>query len=329
MNTRPGKGNTQTKVSQRRVAVWAGLLALYCFIYCSVLLAAGRQVNILAFGDWGAESSAEAAVASGMKTYLVEHNLKPDAVLLLGDNFYVPLPGGVEDPRWQTMFEQMYDSNVLAAPFYAVLGNHDYRDDLAQVELDYPKARPESRFKMSGHWYRVDMPTENPLVTMLALDSNADELGRRQWAAETEWLNTELSRPRAPWTICFAHHPLFSDSAHGDDRKLQRDWGPLFRKYRVDFYLAGHDHCLEYLRLPGWPTSFVVSGGGGYDVYPIERDRAKFARSTNGFVRLEFSTDTARVSFVDEQGKTLYRFERDHKGHVNVLPPFDEGAGGV
>jgi tartrate-resistant acid phosphatase type 5 len=316
--TRITKRNSRRVVSHRWLAVWVGLLALCCSAYCSVLPAVGRQVNILAFGDWGAETRAEAAVASGMKTYVARHDCKPDAVLLLGDNFYMPLKGGVDDARWQTMFEQMYDSKYLAAPFYAVLGNHDYSTNSAQVELEYPKAHPASRFKMPGRWYRVDVPPQHPLVTLLALDSNAPHLSQRQWAEQTEWLQTQLSRPRAPWTICFAHHPLFSDSVHGDNRKLQRDWGPLLKKYHVDFYLAGHDHSLEYLQMPGWSTSFIVSGAGGNELYPIERDRAKFAVSKHGFVRLEISAGAARVSFVDQQGKTLYAFGRNHQGQVNV-----------
>ena len=318
MMTGPFMRNSRKGVLRTLRTVWVGLLALCGAVYCSVLLAAGRQVNILALGDWGAETRAEAAVARGMKTYVESHDFKPDAVLLLGDNFYMTLSGGVEDARWQKMFEQMYDSNFLAAPFYAVLGNHDYSSNSAWVELEYAKTHPNSRFKMPGRWYRVDLPPEHSMVSLIALDSEADQLGRRRWAEQSEWLEGQLVGQRAPWTICFAHHPLFSDSAHGDDRKLQKDWGPLFRKYHVDFYLAGHDHCLEYLEIPGWSTSFVVSGAGGQSLYPIEGHRAKFARSIHGFVKLEFSTGTARVSFVDEQGKTLYTFQKNRQGRVNT-----------
>jgi tartrate-resistant acid phosphatase type 5 len=319
MVTGPFMRKSRAGVSRTWQAVWVGLLALCGAVYCSVLLAAGRQVNILALGDWGAETKAEAEVARGMKNYVEGHDFKPDAVLLLGDNFYMTLSGGVKDARWQKMFEQMYDSNFLSTPFYAVLGNHDYSTNSARVELEYPKAHPNSRFKMPGRWYRVDLPPEHPMVTLIALDSDSDQLGRRRWAEQSKWLESQSAWQRAPWTICFAHHPLFSDSAHGDDGKLQKDCGPLFRKHHVDVYLAGHDHCLEYLEITGWPTSFVVSGAGGQRLYPIESHRAKFARSSYGFVRLEISTGTARVSLVDEQGKTLYTFQKNRQGQVSVV----------
>jgi tartrate-resistant acid phosphatase type 5 len=317
--TGPFMRNSRKGASRTWQAVWVGMLALCGAVYCSVLLAAGRQVNLLALGDWGAETKAEAEVARGMKTYVEGHDFKPDAVLLLGDNFYMTLSGGVKDARWQRMFEQKYDSNFLSASFYAVLGNHDYSTNSDRVELEYAKAHPDSRFKMPGRWYRADLPPEHPIVTLIALDSDTEPLGRRRWAEQIEWLEGQLAGQRAPWTICFAHQPLFSDSAHGDDKNLQKDWGPLFRKYHVDFYLAGHDHCLEYLEIPGWSTSFIVSGAGGQSVYPIEGHRAKFARSTHGFVRLEISTGTAHVSFVDEKGKTLYTFQKNRQGQVKAV----------
>src|ERR1041385_9033315 len=134
--------------------------------------AAVADVNLLAFGDWGEDSPAEAAVASAMKAYVDRSHIKPDAVLLLGDNFYVKLPGGVNDPHWKKLFEQMYDPTRLAMPFYAVLGNHDCEENRAEIELDYAKQNPRSRFKMPARWYRVDWPA----VTVLALDSNRDKL---------------------------------------------------------------------------------------------------------------------------------------------------------
>ena len=282
----------------------------------AVVVRAADQVNLLAIGDWGADNSVQAAVASAMASYVERNQIKLDAVLLLGDNFYVKL-SGVDDPQWNTLFEQMYDPKRLAVPFYAALGNHDYKDGKAPIELDRAKQNQKSRFKLPARWYRVDLPP----VILLALDSNRKELSEAQWTEQTKWLKTELSKPHAGrWTICFAHHPLFSDSVHGDDATLQSDWGPAFKRHKTDFYLCGHDHCLEHLQIPGWPTSFIVSGGGGQSRYEIEREnRAKFARSDYGFVHLQFTADKARVNFLDRDGKSLHVFERDHTGNVKIV----------
>lgn len=305
--------------------VWA-LFALALLLFAPALTRADERIDLLALGDWGIDTPAQKAVASGMKEYVERNALTLDAVLLLGDNFYVDLERGVEDPAWKELFERRFDPKSLAAPFYAVLGNHDYSDGKAQVQLDYARRNPGSRFKMPARWYRVDLAGDRPLLALIALDSNRGKLGKEGRAEQARWLETELEKAgEIPWTVCFAHHPLFSDSEHGDDDDLQKEWGPALKKHEVDFYLAGHDHALQHLQIPEWPTSFLVSGGGGYDLYDVEGNRAAFGRSAHGFVHLQFTSEKARVAFVDKAGKPIHRFERARAGKVTV----GEGASGT
>lgn len=295
------------------IALAAGLLAL--LVLAPLLRAADPAVQLLAFGDWGSGTPEQKAVASAMEKYVQRHQIRLDAVLLLGDNFYVDLHDGVKDRHWRTLFEEMYDPKILAAPFYAVLGNHDYSDGKDRIQLDYALRNPDSRFKLPNLWYRVDLPPGDPIVTLIALNSNTEELSEEQWSTQTRWLETELARPRdATWVVCFAHHPLFSDSEHGDDMALQKAWGPAFKRYGVDYYLAGHDHVQEHLQLPGWSTSFLVSGGGGYETYDVNRsERARFARGEHGFVHLQLTRSRARVAFIDDSGRVSYSLERSRE----------------
>jgi predicted MPP superfamily phosphohydrolase len=56
------------------------------------------------------------------------------------------------DRRWRDRFEELCESTELNLPFYAVLGNHDYRrNEKAQVE--YTFEHPESRWKMPARYY--------------------------------------------------------------------------------------------------------------------------------------------------------------------------------
>src|SRR5438045_1796443 len=84
-------------------------------------------VNILSMGDWGMNNPTQRTVARTLSTYIPASHRTFSGIFLLGDNFYVPL-AGVNDPLWQTMFEKMYDSRALSFPFYAALGNHDYKN---------------------------------------------------------------------------------------------------------------------------------------------------------------------------------------------------------
>ena len=59
--------------------------------------------------------------------------------------------------------------------------------------------------------------------------------------------------------MCCAHHTMLSNGVHGDNGVLQKEWGALFKKYKVDFYLCGHDHDVQHLEVKDWPMSFVLA----------------------------------------------------------------------
>jgi hypothetical protein len=268
-----------------------------------------RQVNLLALGDWGEDTWAEADVAEAMAGYVEKAPRAVDAVLLAGDNFYEDLTG-VDDPRWR-LFEDLFDPKRLDMPFYAALGNHDYKgNDL--IELEYARLHPESRWKMPARWYRVDLPADHPLVTVFMLDSNYKRMSTEQFEAQRRWLETELRKPRTTvWTVVCAHHPLFTNGKAGDDTFLQEQWGDLFREHHVDFYIAGHDHDMQHLKIPGHATSFMVCGGGGAGIRSLVRsDRGPFAYSMYGFIHLRFGEQIADVLFLDKSGRPVYAFEQ-------------------
>jgi hypothetical protein len=300
-------------------------LALF-FIGCESNLergasAAEPEVNLLAMGDWGNNGPGQKLVARTLADYVKEGDRKFSAMLLAGDNFYVKL-SGVKDPLWQSMFEERYDPKVLNFPFYASLGNHDYKDNQQLIELDYTKQNPQSRWKLPSRWYRVDLPNEkNPIVTVLMLDSNKPLMPEADWQAQLQWINAELSKPRkAKWLMMCAHHPLFSNGDHGDNGVLQKDWGPLVKKYNVDIYLCGHDHDLQHLEMPGWNSSFFLVGGGGATTRPMRVDkRGPFSQSEMGFADFNFTPTRAVVRLVDSTGRVLHEFEKTKDGKSRVL----------
>lgn len=280
---------------------------------------AAPEVNLLSMGDWGTNGPEQKLIAKILAKYVSDAAKPFDAMLLVGDNFYVQLPGGVQDPMWQSAFEQMYNPSTLNFPFYAVLGNHDYKNGKDQIELDYARQNPHSRWKLPARWYRVDFPEDHPLVTALMLDSDKDDVGDERWQQQKTWLAAELAKPRGTWTICCAHHPLFSNGGHGDNPVLQNDWGKLFVKYNVDFYMCGHDHDLQQLQIPNWFTSFVIVGGGGASPTAMRHDeRGPMSLQTNGFGHFEFTADMCTVRFINDQDKLLHQFTRTKNGKVEV-----------
>ncbi len=297
------------------------ILALSCNVaHVNTTSAAEAEVNLLAMGDWGNNGPGQKLIAKTLSQYVKDGDRKFSAMLLAGDNFYVKL-SGVKDPLWQTMFEDRYDPSVLNFPFYASLGNHDYKNNQDAMEIDYTKVNPQSRWKMPSRWYRVDLPSDHPIVTVFMLDSNKPLMPEATWQAELTWLNTELAKPRkANWVMMCAHHPLFSNGDHGDNGVLQKEWGPLVQKYKVDFYLCGHDHDLQHLEVPGWNASFFLVGGGGATTRPMRVDkRGPFSESQMGFADFNFTPTRATVRLVDSAGRILHEFEKLKDGKSRVL----------
>jgi tartrate-resistant acid phosphatase type 5 len=306
-----------------------GLLRWLCVL--TLLLAAARpasaqQFSFLGFGDWGVDSPDHQQVADAMAAYSDTHHVS--AALSLGDNFYVPVQSA-DDPAFQRVFERVYDVKRMNFPFYALVGNHDY--DLLnghvkyEWEMLYAAKNPDSRWKMPALWYRLDLPADHPLITILMLDSNKESISKQgsmtaaQWDDQLKWLNQQLAGPRAAWTICCAHHNLYSNGNKGDNGVLIETWGALFEKYKVDFYLCGHNHSLQHLELPGISTSYVVSGGGGAKRDAMLYDnRGPYSRSITGFAAFTIAPQSVTVSLLSGAGAVLHSFIRTKAGQVTV-----------
>jgi 3',5'-cyclic AMP phosphodiesterase CpdA len=295
---------------------------------------AEKGLQWLMVGDWGYENfTAQKRVADAMQSYVRQHQIKPDALLMLGDNWYGDLTGGVDSPRWKTQFEEMYPRAAFDCPAYAVLGNHDYQrmpESKVDAELAYAK-KGGTRWTLPSRWYSFEFPQAKPLFKVIALDSNMPHpvkgenftLTPEDQAEQLRWLKAELDKPRtAPYLIVMAHHPVYSNGPHGDHPVLIADWEPLFREHKVHLYLAGHDHDMQHLEFEGHPTSFVLSGGGGADLYTLKVDEAKrgpYAAKAYGFSHLQIAPDKLTLLHFDETGQTIHAFTKTPEGMVKIL----------
>ncbi|WP_353062020.1 metallophosphoesterase [Tunturibacter psychrotolerans] len=316
----------------------AGLGALPSFASSKQAGSANGASRLLMVGDWGYENfEAQSRVAKAMQAYVRVQGFTTEALMMLGDNWYGPLPGGVKDVRWQTQFEEMYPRSVFDCPAYAIAGNHDYQrmpQSKVAAELEYARAGG-TRWTMPSLWYRFEFPAKKPLMTVIALDSNMPHpegpqaagvnftLTPEQQAEQLTWLAAELEKPRkTPFLVVMGHHPIFSNGPHGDHKVLVRDWEPLLRKHKVHLYLAGHDHDMQHLEFEGHPTSFVLSGGGGADLYPLlidEAERGPYAARVYGFSDLEVTAETLTLRHLDEKGQLLHSFTKKADGTVTDI----------
>jgi Calcineurin-like phosphoesterase len=105
--------------------------------------------------------------------------------------------------------------------------------------------------------------------------------------------------------IVVFHHPAWTCGEYRSNAAIVEKWVPLFEQYGVQLVLNGHDH--NYQRFgPRGGVTYIVRGGGGSHLYPIESCPAsnptrRFARASHGFLFLR-ATDTAlRVSAVNRR----------------------------
>lgn len=325
-----------TTISRRRL-----LKTLFCSSVAMKLNLApsafGQQVapgagsiDLLAIGDFGSGDDRQRAVARGMARYTGALGKKPEGLLLLGDNFYGPMKGGLESSRWMSGFSHVFPSATYPCPCWPVLGNHDYHDTPGneQVQLGYAASLDrKTRWTLPAKYHRLDLPADKPRVTVLLLDTNWEKINRRVhgdrvpcWMkaeekdAQIAWLEKELASPRAPFTVVVGHHPVYSDGSHQDTPELVAELGPLFQKHGVHLYLCGHDHDLQHLELEGLKTSFVVSGGGGARLHSHgELRKGATVIDAHGFSHLTIAGDRLHLRHIDPNGKILHAFSKGVK----------------
>jgi len=83
------------------------------------------HLRLIALGDTGTGNEDQRKVAEGMAKICEQSGC--DLVLLLGDNFYPDGVNSTVDPQFKSKFELVYQK--LNLPFFAVLGNHDVRQN--------------------------------------------------------------------------------------------------------------------------------------------------------------------------------------------------------
>jgi hypothetical protein len=302
----------------------------------------GQHMFLL--GDWGTDKylDQQTATALAMRQWVDQRHIKPGSLFLLGDNWYGDMGVGYDSKRWQEQFEQMYPTSHFPGPCYVVLGNHDYERKISNkvdLELGYAAHAKGTRWTFPSRWYTFTYPQKDPVITFICLDSNlpgmkrgADkflpwslEMSKEQRDQQDAWFRAELAKPRTtPFLACVAHHPLYTNGIHKDQKILIHDWDALLRQYKVDFWISGHDHDLQHLEFAGDPTSYVISGGGGAELVnwttPPEK-RGPFGDKVIGFSDMEFSRGAILFRHIDAQGRVLHTFRKTPDGKVEIFLP--------
>jgi tartrate-resistant acid phosphatase type 5 len=255
------------------------------------LKAAGEPIRVLAFGDFGDGGQGQKEVAAAMLQY--HQRQRFDFAVTLGDNFYGKGMKGIDDPRWKTWWDQLYDP--LGIQFYATLGNHDYGfPESPESEILDSKRSPSWRMPATQYTFTAGW------VHFFAIDSHVMN------PHQLEWLQKGLDSSKSHWKVVYGHHPIYSHGQHGDNPKLIRELLPIIKGW-ADLYLTGHDHDMQHLK-PEGNLHFFVSGSGGKLRNINPGPRSLFAKSALGFSVLEADESSLKMTFVDKTLQPLYEY---------------------
>ncbi len=250
-------------------------------------------VRFAVAGDTGSGCAAQMKVISRIE------EMNPDFVLLAGDLAY--MGGTPVEVRTRMMWP--FAELLATRPVFTALGNHDVVTGsgaplLAAVTMPTNSVDGSERF-FSFDWGAVHVAV---------LDTNSDVSSA---SPQIAWLAADLGAASgARWKVVVFHNPVYSSSKHGSSPLLQATVAPLCDAHHVDLVFTGHDHDYErshpmragavtdasggpaYVNPAG--TIYVVSGGGGKDLY---------ARGTSTFTA--YSESVHQAIRVDVVGGTL------------------------
>ncbi|HRH00278.1 MAG TPA: metallophosphoesterase, partial [Polyangiaceae bacterium] len=271
-------------------------------------------VRFIAVGDTGLGSSRQRRVGAAMAAQCRKSGC--DFVLLLGDNVY---PSGLtspDDPRMRALFEEPYAD--VEAPFFPTLGNHDFGGNGAgdefergQYEVDYTRRSQKWKLPAAYHHFAVRG------VELFDLETNSAMFGRD--ATQRREVRAFLAASKAPWKIAFGHHPYRSNGPHGNAGSYEGASGvPIWsgdgvKSYlegeicgKVDLYLAGHDHSLQWLSERCSGTELIVSGTGSGPTSLPGTNPAHFQSLELGFVYVVVEGRALTAAFIDTRGAVLF-----------------------
>lgn len=284
---------------------------------------ADSALNFLVIGDWGRSGEYHQKEVADQ---LAKASISTDAAFVIstGDNFYPTGVKSVQDPLWERSFENVYSQHSLQINWYSILGNHDYKSN-PQAQIDYSSVA--NRWKMPARYFSVKLPISsddttkkilfvyidtNPLVHKYYEGGEYTQNAKSQdTLTQMNWIKNTLADkdPSIKWRFVIGHHPLYSSGKRiksPETFQMRKTLENILSKYKVDAYLCGHEHHLEYLKPANAPTHHFISGAGSE-----KRDmkgaipESKFRAADHGFMVFSVTNNQFRVVSINAEGKIL------------------------
>lgn len=287
-------------------------------------------VNFLVIGDWGRRgeyNQSQVAIQMGR----IGEEMDVDFVVSTGDNFYDNGLKGEDDVAFQESFTNVYTAKSLQTPWYSVLGNHDYRGD-AKAQLSPSLRKIDSRwiclrsFIVDTEIAELFFMDTTPFVDKYFTSPEDHVYDWRDIDSPKKYtsnllmeIDSALKESTARWKIVIGHHAVRSVGHHGDTPELVQRLLPILQANGVDFYMNGHDHCLEHISDNESPIQFLTSGAGSKawrgDFGETNARSVNFFYDGQGFMSVQLTPTESEIAFYDVNGEKMHRFHASKELH--------------
>jgi len=280
-----------------------------------------ENLNFIVISDmWRPEKTEQKKIAKIMGDFAEQNEI--DFIATTGDIIHYCIIKSVYDEDLNQKFENIYSAKSLHdIPWYVVLGNHEYDDDV-QTYLDYSEV--SKRWNMPAYYYSITkkLPPQNeeclfvfidttPLIDRYRGRAKNPDVEKQDMAAQLEWIETTLSSSSAKWKIVVGHHPVYAEDTDNEESEkvdMQSRVEPLLEKYDVDFYISGHVHNFQHIKNTASNVHFVVNSSASKTRPVKEIEGTLFCDQAPGFSVFSVSTDSVQLFFVNHMGITDYEY---------------------
>ena len=199
--------------------------------------------NFLIFGDWGRHGERDQTEVAAQMAATAKA-AKARFIISVGDNFYENGVASVDDPQWQTSFENVYHDPALQIPWHVILGNHDYNGN-CDAQLEYGHAHPRwnmpARYYSQTHHLINDTTTADffyldtsPMIESYRLHPCSPRTSpRRTWKSNSPGSRAPSPHPKPNGKSPSGIIPFIPAGEHGDSGDLVQKILPLLHEYKV------------------------------------------------------------------------------------------------
>ncbi|MBB4034830.1 3',5'-cyclic AMP phosphodiesterase CpdA [Dysgonomonas hofstadii] len=255
---------------------------------------------------------------------LLAERVDIEFVVAAGDIHHYLGVQSIDDPLWMTNYELIYEHPELQVEWLPILGNHEYQGN-PQAVIDYSAV--SRRWVMPARYYTRKYEVEEgaslrlvfidtaPLIDKYRNDEEYSDAGKQDMDRQLQWVDSVLTASQETWKIVVGHHPIYAGTNKDDEERIdmQARLDPILRRGGVDFYICGHIHNFQHIRMEGSDIDYVVNSSGSLsrEVVPIEG--MQFSSGEAGFSVVSVTPDTLKLIMLDQNAVPLHSIQRVKK----------------